>query len=46
LVAELLAGVPHQITSADVSAQLAVHGSDVRELFFALYDLYEQRRCG
>lgn len=44
LVTQLLAGAANSITPADVTLQRAIHGSDVRELFFALYDLYEQRR--
>lgn len=46
LVSRLLTGVPHQITAADVSAGVARHGHNVRELFFSLYDLHEQRRGG
>lgn len=46
LVDELLEGAAHQISRADVAARLAAHGDDVRELFFSLYDLYEQRRPG
>jgi hypothetical protein len=44
LVAELSARVSTQITAADVAASHACHGSNVREIFFDLYDVHEQRR--
>jgi len=44
LVVELSTrGMPF-ITSTDVAASFACHGSNVREIFFDLYDLHEQRR--
>ena len=44
LVAELAAQVSTQITAADVAASHACHGSNVREIFFDLYDRHERLR--
>jgi hypothetical protein len=44
LVADLTAQVPSHITSDDVAASHASHGSNVRELFFDLYDRHERLR--
>jgi hypothetical protein len=44
LVADLAARVSIQITPADVNASHACHGSNVREIFFDLYDRHELRR--
>lgn len=44
LVARLTADVPSLITSADVAAGYAGHGSNVRDLFFTLYGRHEQLR--
>jgi hypothetical protein len=44
LVAELAARVYTSITSADVAASFACHGSNVREVFFELYDRHERSR--
>jgi hypothetical protein len=44
LVAELCAQVPSGITSDDVVASHASHGSNVREIFFDLYDRHERLR--
>lgn len=44
LVAELTHGLPTRITAADVTACYQACRGNVRDLFFALYDLYEQRR--
>lgn len=43
LVAALCTRAP-SITPADVTASHAAHGSNVRDIFFDLYDRYEQRR--
>jgi hypothetical protein len=48
LVTELTAGcAPGRITPADVASCYAAHQANVRDTFFALYDLFEQRwrRC-
>ena len=44
LVADLCAQVSTAITPADIAASHACHGSNVREIFFDLYDCHEQRR--
>lgn len=44
LVAELAAQVSTPITPADVAASYACHSSNVREIFFALYDRHERLR--
>jgi len=44
LVADLCAGVSTTISPTDVTASHACHGSNVREIFFALYDRHERRR--
>jgi hypothetical protein len=44
LVAQLLVADPGIIGPDDVSSCYAAHRGNVREVFFALYDLYEQRR--
>ena len=44
LVDGLQAGYPPHVAPADVAAGLARHGTNVRELLFELYDLYESRR--
>lgn len=48
LVADLAARVSTPITAADIAACHACHGSNVREIFFSLYDRHEwlQRECG
>ncbi|MCI0332005.1 MAG: molybdopterin-guanine dinucleotide biosynthesis protein B [Planctomycetes bacterium] len=44
LVADLSARVSTPITRADVAASHACHGSNVREIFFDLYDRHERLR--
>jgi energy-coupling factor transporter ATP-binding protein EcfA2 len=44
LVADLCAQVPSAITSEDVAASHASHGSNLREIFFDLYDRHERLR--
>jgi hypothetical protein len=44
LVARLLRADPQAIDPAEVSAYFDRYRGNVREVFFALYDLYEQRR--
>lgn len=44
LVGELASRATTPITSADVAASYACHGSNVRDIFFDLYDQHEQRR--
>jgi hypothetical protein len=44
LVADLCAQVPSDITRDDVAASHASHGSNVREIFFDLYDRHERLR--
>ncbi len=44
LVAKLCAEVSTPITLKDVDASLACHGSNVREIFFDLYDRHERKR--
>jgi hypothetical protein len=44
LVADLAARVSTPITAADVEACCACHGSNVRDVLFALYDRHERRR--
>jgi energy-coupling factor transporter ATP-binding protein EcfA2 len=44
LVADLCMEVSTPITIKDIAASHACHGSNVRELFFDLYDRYERRR--
>jgi len=44
LVADLCAKVSTTITTADIAASHACHGSNVREILFDLYDRHEQRR--
>lgn len=46
LVADLAARVSTPITTADVAASHACHGSNVREIFFDLYDRHERLRRG
>ena len=44
LVADLGANIPIKVTRADIAASHACHGSNVREIFFDLYDRHERRR--
>jgi hypothetical protein len=44
LVADLSTNVSASITPNDIAASHACHGSNVREIFFDLYDRHEQRR--
>lgn len=44
LVATLTARVPSPVTPADVAASLACRGSNVRDVFFDLYDRHERAR--
>ena len=44
LVAELSSRVSTQVNTADVAASFARHGSNVREMFFELYDRHEELR--
>jgi energy-coupling factor transporter ATP-binding protein EcfA2 len=44
LVADLRAQVPSGITGEDLAASHASHGSNVREIFFDLYDRHERLR--
>ncbi|MEO7403715.1 MAG: hypothetical protein ABIU95_08615 [Burkholderiales bacterium] len=44
LVADLCAEVSMPITPSDVAASHACHGSNVREIFFDLYDRHERKR--
>jgi energy-coupling factor transporter ATP-binding protein EcfA2 len=44
LVTELCAKVSATITREDIAASHACHGSNVREILFDLYDLFESRR--
>ncbi|MHB0957216.1 MAG: hypothetical protein ACYC6N_01310 [Pirellulaceae bacterium] len=44
LVAQLLEADPIVIDPAEVSASYTAHRGNVRDVFFALYDLYEGRR--
>ncbi len=44
LVADLCARVSTTITTADIAASHACHGSNVREIFFDLYDRHERNR--
>ncbi|HEY3394749.1 MAG TPA: hypothetical protein VGK58_18735 [Lacipirellulaceae bacterium] len=44
LVADLCAQVPSDITRDDIAASHASHGSNVREIFFDLYDRHERLR--
>jgi energy-coupling factor transporter ATP-binding protein EcfA2 len=44
LVSDLCAHVPSSITCDDVAASHASHGSNVREIFFELYDRHERLR--
>ena len=37
---------PSRVTAADVANRFAAHGGNLRELWFDLYHLYEQRRRG
>jgi hypothetical protein len=46
LVADLCAQVPSRITRDDVAASHASHGSNVREIFFDLYDRHARLRRG
>lgn len=43
LIADLSTCAPSHVTEADVAASFACHGSNVRELLFALYSLHESR---
>lgn len=43
LIADLSTRAPSHVTEADVAASFACHGSNVRELLFALYSLHEAR---
>jgi hypothetical protein len=45
LVAELTRGMPKQISPAEVATCFHACQGNVRDLFFALYDLYERRRA-
>jgi hypothetical protein len=44
LLANLAARVSTPVTNADAAASLARHGSNVREVFFDLYDRHERLR--
>jgi hypothetical protein len=44
LVDRLMAGRPHVVSAAEIAACFTRHHSDLREMLFDLYDLYEQRR--
>jgi NACHT domain len=44
LVAQLCAKVPSRVSLADIAASHACHGSNVREVFFDLYDRHERQR--
>jgi energy-coupling factor transporter ATP-binding protein EcfA2 len=44
LVVDLCAEVSTPVTSEDVAASHACHGSNVREIFFDLYDRHERKR--
>jgi energy-coupling factor transporter ATP-binding protein EcfA2 len=44
LVIDLCAEVSTSVTSEDVAASHACHGSNVREIFFDLYDRHERKR--
>ena len=44
LVADLCGEVSTPITTEEVAASHACHGSNVREIFFDLYDRYERKR--
>jgi hypothetical protein len=44
LTADLCREVSTSVTPNDVAASHAIHGSNVREIFFDLYDRHEQRR--
>jgi hypothetical protein len=44
LVERLMAGFPPWITTTDVHASYHLHGGNLRESLFRLYDLYESRR--
>ena len=44
LIADLCAQVPSDIMRDDIAASHASHGSNVREIFFDLYDRHERRR--
>jgi energy-coupling factor transporter ATP-binding protein EcfA2 len=44
LVTDLCSELPTTITRADIAASHACHGSNVREIFFDLYDRHEERR--
>jgi energy-coupling factor transporter ATP-binding protein EcfA2 len=44
LVADLCAKVSTPMSAIDVTASHACHGSNVREIFFDLYDRFERRR--
>ncbi len=44
VAARLMQGFPPLVTPDDVDRAYEAHGGDLRETFFALYDVYEQRR--
>jgi hypothetical protein len=44
LVAQLCANVPSRVSLADIAASHACHGSNLREVFFDLYDRHERQR--
>jgi hypothetical protein len=44
LVGQLLGEAIRQVTTEEVSRRFRSHGGDLREVFFDLYDLYEQRK--
>jgi hypothetical protein len=44
LVGKLCLGVSNQVTAAQIAASHARHGSNVREIFFDLYDRHERLR--
>jgi hypothetical protein len=44
LAANLCSEVSTSVTPKDVAASHAIHGSNVREIFFDLYDRHERRR--
>ena len=46
LVTQLLSTDPRLISPDEVSSCYTAHRGNVRDVFFALYDLYEQRRGG
>ena len=46
IVEQLQLGHPPHVTADDVAQRFALHGGNLRELLFDLYDLYQRRRRG